>query len=176
MATKEISNFKKPYDFYRDKDLPFRYTPTPSGKPIEDVYGYEIDSYGRKVLVKTGETDLYAKIQESLEETKIENILARAAIGDNSVFRPDGIYADLTEMPSNLIEARQSIQKMENLWAGIPNEIKAKYNYDVGEFIGKAGTDGWLKDMGLYEGSENIEMVNTAPAEGQTDLKGETNE
>lgn len=122
-----------------------------SGNPIQNEYSYTINSYGRKVLEKSGETDLYAKIQESLEETKIENILKRAAIGDTSVLRPDGIYADLTEMPNNLIEARAAIQNLENTWANLPQEMKAKYNNSVEDFIAASNTKQWAIDMGLIK-------------------------
>lgn len=124
---------------------------TPTGDGIEEIYGYEINKYGQKVLVKQGEYSLYDKIQESLEETKIENILQRVAMGDNSVMRPDGIYADLSDVPKNLIEARKSMQKLENLWNTLDNEIKKKYDYDVDKFIGASGTESWLEDMGLIK-------------------------
>lgn len=122
-----------------------------SGSQIQDVYGYEIDKYGQKVLVKTGETNLYELIQESLEETKIENILKRVAMGDNTVMRPEGIYADISESPKNLIEARQQMQQLENLWNGLSNEIKKEYDFSVEKFIGQSGTDKWLQDMGLIQ-------------------------
>lgn len=124
---------------------------TPTGDGIEEIYGYEINKYGQKVLVKQGEYSLYDKIQESLEETKIENILQKVAMGDTSVMRPDGIYADLSDVPKNMIEARKSMQKLENLWNGLDNEIKKKYDYDVDKFIGASGTEEWLKDMGLIK-------------------------
>lgn len=124
---------------------------TPTGDGIEEIYGYEINKYGQKVLVKQGEYSLYDKIQESLEETKIENILQRVAMGDTSVMRPDGIYADISNFPKNMIEARQTQQKLENLWNGLDNEIKKKYDYDVDKFIGASGTEGWLQDMGLIK-------------------------
>ena len=122
-----------------------------SGDPIAINWGYEIDKYGQKVLVKTGETNLYDLIQESLEETKIENILKRVAAGDDSVMRPDGIYADLTEAPKNLIEARQQMQKLENVWNGLSNDIKKEYDYSVEKFIGASGSEKWLQDMGMIE-------------------------
>lgn len=121
------------------------------GRIMQNEYGYVIDKYGRKVLVKTGETNQYEAIQEALEETKIENILQRASIGDLSVFRPDGIYEDLTQLPTNLIEARRAMQNLENLWAEVPQEIKNKYNNNLEEFIGASGSDGWLRDMGLIK-------------------------
>lgn len=121
----------------------------PEGTRTENIYEYRVDSYGRKVLEKSGERNIWEEIQASLEETKIENILARAAAGDGSVFRADGIYLDCTAMPTNLIEARQQIQNLENLWAKIPNEIKNKYNNSVEDFISASGSKQWLDDMGL---------------------------
>lgn len=140
-----------------------------SGSPIANEYGYEIDSYGRKILVKTGETNVYEKIQASLEETKIENILARAMAGDNSVFRPEGIYTDTTQIPSNLIESMQAIQNLENTWEGLPREIKQKYNFDVGQFIGQSGSESWLRDMGLLPSGAETTPVETPKAEVKED-------
>lgn len=145
---------------------------TPNGSPIDDTWGYEINAFGQKVLVRTGTTNVYAKIQENLEETKIENILARAAAGDTSVFRPEGIYADLTEMPSNLLEARQAMQQLENTWEGLPNELKKKYNYDLDQFIGASGSEQWLKDMGLLPSQAEAvaeAVQETAPAKESSD-------
>lgn len=72
-------------------------------------------------------------------------------MGDNTVMRPDGIYADLTEAPKNLIEARQQMQMLENVWNGLDNDIKRKYDYSVDKFIGQSGTNEWLVDMGLLK-------------------------
>ena len=127
-----------------------------TGNGMEDTYAYEINKLGQKELVITGQTNLYAKIQESLEETKIENILKRVAAGDDSVMRPDGIYADLTEAPSNLIEARAQMQKLENLWNSLPIETKRKYDMSVEDFIAKSGTESWLRDMGYLNTNTEI--------------------
>lgn len=170
--SKERTLFKTPYG---DRE---RVTTEPGCK-IQNVYGYEIDNYGRKILVKTGEENLYEMIQMSLEETKIENILKRAAAGEN-VFRPEGIYADITTMPSNLIEARQSIQKLENTWAKLPSEIKNKYNNSVEEFISRSGSEEWLTDMGLLknQAKEVKEAITTdkAPAPATADTLGQVKE
>ena len=147
---------------------------TECGSEIDDVWGYEIDKFGRKVLVRTGTKNVYDEIQACLEETKIENILKRASMGDNTVFRPDGVYADLTELPSNLIEARQAMQNLENVWNEVPNEIKAKYHYSVDEFIGASGSDTWLRDMGLLSDTHTeVTETQAAPA---TETKEAANE
>lgn len=164
--------FKKPYENHEKIE-------TPTGKPIKNEYGYEIDSYGRKVLVKTGETNLYKEIQMNLESTQIENILQRTAAGDTSMLRPDGIYADLTEMPSNLIEARASIQKLENTWNGLTQELRNKYNNSIEDFINSAGKEEWLKDMGLLptqatEVKETIKEMETTKAKAPATIDGLT--
>ena len=164
MSTKPL--FKTPYG-ERERNH------VPSGDGIMENYAYEIDKFGRKVLVKTGETNLYEKIQENLEETKIENILKRSSIGDMTDFRPDGIYADLSNMPNNMIEARQAIQKMENMWATLPNEVKEKYNYDVGEFVAASGSEKWLRDLGLLANKETTEETITESNENVKEEKAD---
>lgn len=154
MANKTL--FKTPYGEHERVHVT-------SGTGMKDVWEYQIDNFGRKVLVKTGEENLYEQIQASLEETKIENVLARAVAGEN-VFRPDGIYADLTDMPSNLIEARQAIQKLENTWATLSQETRNKYNNSVEDFIAASGTESWLKDMGLIKDEPLKEMNEGAAA------------
>ena len=122
-----------------------------AGRELQNEYGYEVNKLGQKVLVKTGETNLYEKIQESHEETKIENILKSVVNGDTSMLRANGQFIDTTELPNNLIEARQAIQNLENTWQSLPNEIKAKYHNSVEEYVGKAGTHDWLVDMGMLK-------------------------
>lgn len=122
---------------------------TPTGDKFENEYGYEINKNGQKILTITGETNVYEKIQEQLEETKIENVLQRVVAGDTTVLRPDGIYQDITEMPNNLIEARRMMQSLENTWNTLPNEIKQHYDFDLEKFIGQSGSEKWLVDMGI---------------------------
>ena len=130
---------------------------TECGKAIQPTYGYEINSKGQKILVKNGEKNIYEEIQAQAEDTKIENILKRVAIGDMSDFRPDGIYQDISEVPNNLIQAKREMQKLENMWQRIPNEIKSKYNWSVEEFIAQAGKESWLIDMGMIQPKTTIE-------------------
>lgn len=132
---------------------------TPSGTTERPTYGYKVNKIGVKQLVENGTENTYEKIQEHLEETKIENILARVVAGDTTMLRPEGIYADITEMPKSMIEAQQKITELENLWTTIPNEVKNIYNNSVEEFIGDSGSDKWLNAMGLN--GVNVEMEKT---------------
>lgn len=134
--------FKTPYTNY-DRTI------SKAGNRMRDEYEYDIDrKSGTKILVKKGETDIYEEIQQYAEDVKIENILKRVALGDMSDFRPDGIYADVTDIPTNLIEAQAHMVKVENIWNNVPIEIKDKYNHNLDEFIAAAGSEAWLIDMG----------------------------
>lgn len=164
MPTTKIP-YKLPYGEHERK-----YSPTGNGK--ENTYGYERNAYGRKVLVKTGERNAYEEIQAQLEETKIENIMARALAGDNSVFRPDGIYTDTSILPHSMIESMQRIQDLENMWGGLPTDLRRKYNFNVEDFIAASGTKEWLSDMGI-EGV-NITSAETVPAPDKIDTLGQT--
>lgn len=182
MGSKIINEpFRTAYNYDNFKGLPFSYK-TESGSPMKNEYSYKRDNFGRKVLEKSGETNLYELIQLSLEETKIENILARCAAGDTSMLHPTGgQYLDTTEMPNNLIEAQQAIQQLENTWADLPMEIKNKYNNDVEYFIGQSGKEEWLRDMGLLPAEAKTiaqmeEAANAGVAPKTIDARGEVNE
>ncbi len=149
MANKQL--FKTPYG---DRERYF----VESGTGIEKEYGYTIDRFGRKILECKGEKNLYEEIQMALEETKIENILARAMAGDTSGLNANGTYMDTTQIPNNLIEARQAIQNLENVWLGLSQELKNKYHNSVEEFVGASGSDGWLRDMGLLTDAPMTEI------------------
>lgn len=141
-----------------------------AGREMQNEYQYEKTKKGEKILVKTGEFNLYEKIQEAHEETKIENVLKKVVAGDNTVLRPDGIYMDTTEIPNNLMESQRAIQSLENTWATLPNEIKKEYNYDVSQFVADAGSENWLKTMGYTkeEAKETIKEIK------QTEVKEAT--
>lgn len=145
----------------------------PEGERTRPIWEYEIDSKGRKKLVITGEENIYEQIQAELEDCKIENILAKVAVGDMSNFRPDGIYQDITDIPNNLIEARQEMQKVENLWKNLPSEIKAKYNWSVDEYMAAMGEKSWLIDSGFIQPDPEIDETITSEAL-QVETKVET--
>ena len=121
----------------------------PSGDGYNDEYEYKLNEKGQKQLVKSGRRNVYEEIQQYKEEVAIENILARIAVGDNTVFRPDGIYQDTTQIPNNLNEARQVMLDLENYWNTLPQETRSKFDNSLETFISQAGSEAWLTNMGL---------------------------
>lgn len=140
----------------------------PSGKETRPTYEYVVDNKGRKELKQTGKENVYEKIQSEAENVKIENVLARVAVGDMNDFRAQGIYEDISNMPNNMVEAMQQIQEVKNHWKNLPNEIKEKYNYDVHQYIADAGSETWLKNMGLVKEVEKTTEQTTKEKEVDT--------
>lgn len=122
--------------------------PAPSGEMEEDVYEIQVDVRGHKSLVATGKTNVYEKIQESLEETKIENIIRRALGGDESALAVmHGTYADVREAPKSLAEMQQAIIAANNEFLKLPVEYREKFNHSPEQFIAEWGTETWVEKM-----------------------------
>ena len=131
----------------------------PSGDGYNQEYEYKLNEKGQKQLVPSGKTNVVEQIQQYKDEVSIEHILARVAVGDNSVFRPDGIYQDTTQIPDNLNDARQVMLELENYWNTLPQETRSKFDNSLETFISQAGTDAWKINMGLIK--ETIEEAPT---------------
>lgn len=126
-----------------------RYITNP-GSRMHNDYEIQIDKKGHKVLKHVGEHDTYEEIQSYLEETKIENILARAAAGDmNALNQRSGLYADVTNAPANLAEAQNAILKLSNYFDQLPAETRPKFDNSKEKFVQEYGTEEWINNMGF---------------------------
>ena len=122
----------------------------PIGTHFLNVYQEEIID-GKKELVKTGETNVYERIQEDLEGTKIENILHAAMMGDLSVLNQrETIYADATTMPKNLMEAQNLVVKMKYEFEQMPLEVRKQFDYSAEKYVDEMGTDAFMEKMAPY--------------------------
>lgn len=122
----------------------------PSGEKEEATFEMQIDQNGHKSIKKNGKTNIYEKIQASYEETKIENIIARALGGDSSgLMAHEGQFLDITNAPQTLAEAQQSIQAIKNVFDKLPLEIRAKYDMSVEKYIADFGSENWKEIMGI---------------------------
>lgn len=122
--------------FYSRLNLPER-KPSPAGSEWAEKCVIDVDSEtGAKFLKITGRENIYEKIQECLEPTKIENIIRRFKEGDRSALgHPDGIYTDISDMPTNIIEAQKRIQDVKAKFASMPAEIKERFGNDPTVFM-----------------------------------------
>ena len=129
----------------------------PSGEKEETTFEMHIDQNGHKDIKKSGKTNIYEKIQASYEETKIENIIARAMGGDSSgLMAHEGQYLDITKAPQTLAEAQQSIQAIKNVFNKLPLEIRTKYDMSVEKYIADFGSEKWMNIMGIEKDQPTV--------------------
>lgn len=131
------------------------------GSKFMDTYEYSIDEKGHKSLVKTGEKDIYTPIQEALENTLIENILQKAALGDpEALNKIQGHYLDTTNMPTSLAEAQNKIIQLKNEFNQLPVDVRRKFDFSPEMYIHSFGSDYWLDSMG-YQRKQPEPEINT---------------
>lgn len=129
---------------------------TEAGKKTRLTFRWKYDDKGNKSLVQDEEIDRDAEIQSYLEETKIENIINRAAF-DPSIAQNlcgqlnDKEPQDFTNMPSTLAEAQNLMIQAERTWDKLPREIKQKFDNDVDKFIARFGTEEWANALGIVQ-------------------------
>lgn len=129
---------------------------TEAGRKTRLTFRWTYDDKGNKSLVQDEEIDRDAEIQSYLEETKIENIINRAAFDPSIVQKlsaqlNDAEPQDFTNMPSTLAEAQNLMIQAENTWNKFPREIKQKFDNDVDKFIATMGTKEWADILGILQ-------------------------
>lgn len=123
-----------------------------SGSKFHPEYDVTIDEKGHRTIAKSGKSNRYAKIQEDLESTKIENILQRAKMGDPTALnRMEGQYLDLTEMPDNFRDAQNKILKMKSDFEKLPVDIRRQFDFSPEKYVAEIGQENWLKAMGYIK-------------------------
>lgn len=110
---------------------------SPSGTAECDVFEERVNERGIKYLVVTGKKNLKEFIEASKEETKIDNIIKRfQRTGDINVLNVNqGFYADISNLPSNLLDAHNHLIKLSNTFDKLPSDIKKKFDNSFDKFI-----------------------------------------
>lgn len=130
----------------------------PTGDGFQNEYALTIDKETNKeILVKTGKTNLYAKIQEHLEETLIENILARATIDPTVLAAKQEEFWDATAAPRSLMEAQVTILNLKNEFEKLPADVKREFDFSMEKYVAEYGSAKWAKALGLTK-EEAAEM------------------
>lgn len=121
------------------------------GERYQPHYVERYDEHGHPYLVKDGETDTYEVIQSHKEECDINLLMARYAAGDMSVINHGAVYADISEIPTTMVEMVNFINGQKEKYNSLPAEIKEKFENSFERWAAGAGTEDWLNKMGLNE-------------------------
>lgn len=124
---------------------------TPHGTIYLNEYQEELNENGQKNLVKIGEKNIYAMIQEDAESVKIENILHAVAMGDLAALKQrEATYYDATTMPSNLMEVQNIILKARDEFYKMPLEVRKEFKNDPEVYVSEMGTKEFIEKLAPY--------------------------
>lgn len=123
---------------------------SPTGSGEKPVYQVQLTPTGHKQVVMTGKTNLYARIQASLEESKVENIIRRFTSGDLSALDSvQGRFLDATSFPQSFAEMQNLVARVYSEFETLPLEVRAKFDHSPQRYMAAYGSETWADAVGL---------------------------
>lgn len=125
------------------------------GSKYLDQYAYDFDEKGEVKSSSLHKTDkplnVFEKIQADYPSTDINLLMKKFALGDSSAINvTEGVYADVTKMPTTFAELFNRVNKCNELFDTLPPDVKALFNNSVEEFWFEYGSDDFLKKIDEY--------------------------
>ena len=103
----------------------------------------------------------FAETWIGAEDTKIQNILKRVAMGDYSVLQQrEATYIDSTTMPKTLMEAQNLIIRAKAEFEKFPIEVKQLFDNNCEKYIAEMGSKEFFEKMSPY--NEKIKKIEEA--------------
>lgn len=149
-----MPKYQTEYDRIRPK--------TEAGDELLPVYQERTDQKGKTYLKKIGDTNVYEKIQASLEETQTYNIIERyKQTGDITLLNQrKTIYGDFTDIPNSPADLQNTLVKAQQAFDSLDRKVREAFENDAGMFT-QAILNGTFKD-------KMQKFVNKKPQQQQT--------
>ncbi len=149
------------------EDIPKK--PTEAGSETRNTYRWEYDENDpyKKKLVVDEVINQQEEINSYYDETKIENIVKRAAydpkyaeaISPASMFT--GEEVDISDMPNTLAEAQELMLHVKHVWQKLPASKKEIFDNDVDTFIRSYGTQKWVNALEIQPAAQEKQEEKT---------------
>lgn len=151
---------------FRDKYSSTSEFVSESGSPYLDQYAFDFDEKGevkRTTLHKIDDPiNVYERIQADYPSTDINLLMQKFDLGDSSALNVrEGVYADVSKMPSNMAELFAKVQEGEKLFNALPPEVKQLFDNSSEEF--------WY-EYGSKEFNEKIDEYNDRFVDHEFDI------
>lgn len=126
-----------------------------SGSYLRPVYHLEYDEHGTETLVQIGVHDQYKEIQSYRDGCDLAMILSRldkaSVNGMMSTYQFDDILSgevlDVFDFPKNPGEMLNLAKKGEQLFQGLPVEVREAFDFNSRNFISSFGTQRFADKM-----------------------------
>lgn len=145
--------------------------PCETGNDFDKVRNFIINEKGHKVLVITGETNRYERIQAHKESCLIENILTAAVVDPSILNKRKGAYIDTVGMPKTLAEYQNLSIKLKQEFNELPVEKRAKFDHSAEKYVMQYGTKEWGEALGLVKEKVSEETATETKEEKKEESK-----
>ena len=136
-----------------------------SGSPFMAEYKTVICE-GAEEIECVGKIPLDELIQADADSCRISGIIKRFMAGDAAALNSRASnYLDLTEAPSNLMEAQERLQRAESYFKSLPIEVQTKYNFDFKNFLKGTADGSFISEFGASLG-----LINSKPDTSSTEV------
>lgn len=123
------------------------------GSPFLNDYKISYDDDGARILVKSGEINVYNQIQACRDSVDINMILERYInVGDPSILNvKPTFYGDVSEIPTNFADILKLGAEAENTFNSLTPEQKAIFDNNKDVFFASIGTEKFKKAFEINE-------------------------
>lgn len=109
---------------------------TCSGTGIKQKFVAEMNEKGSYQLVEAGTEDIYSYIQSWKDSCDIDRIVARFEAGEVDVLsKMQGFSADISNLPDNMHEIFNLVNKGHAVFDSLPIEEKEKFNNSFEQWL-----------------------------------------
>lgn len=119
--------------------------PSEPGSPEAIIYKSLRGNDGVIRLTPNGTVNIQDEINSYAQSVDIHTIVKRYMAGDPTALGSrQGIYTDISSVPSSFIGALQFVESMQADFERLPAEVKERFGNDFAQYIKTAGSDEWL--------------------------------
>lgn len=132
------------------------------GSSEKIVFGSKVLSNGRIATFQKGKEDYYAYINSFADSVDINKTIQKFVNGDiNALNQRKGEFIDCTQFPTNYAEVLNVINNATNIFNSLSVEDRAKFNFNLNEFITAIGTEKYNEVLGVKT-EEAEKLVDTS--------------
>lgn len=122
------------------------------GSRVHILRSAKYDNRGNFDVVITGEENIYDFIQSHRDSVDIHLIVQRCAAGDESALsRVQGVYADVTGMPTTYAEVLNATLAGQQHFETLPARVKEKFGNSYSQWLASVGSDEFYEKMEMVK-------------------------
>lgn len=140
------------------------------GSIYKDNYVLDYDEQGCQCLKCVGKSNIYDEIQSYRDSCDLSIILSRLdpmqVNGMMSTYSLDDLnnssVVDVTQLPVNAGDMLNLVKRGNELFNGLPLEIRERFNFSANKFISSFGTDEFIDNINelniMYYGDDAFQL------------------